>query len=689
MQNLLKVKKHSSTPNTAVSNNVAATQRGLVGTSSTSVESGSFSKIAVPRIPTNMPPKRRSIKILLIILGVLVFFSLINLIFGFLPLITAYSEGQEFAHTGRDLATALKNQNLEEAKALLPQTREKLEKTKNAWQRAYLFKILPIINQYHQDGQHGLQAVGYALEALEITLATVEPYADLLGLKAGSSFVTGSADERIQVAVKTLDKVTPKFAEIGQRIEKLKFEIDEIDPQRYPESFRGVPLRSRLTEGKNVLTGATTLFLNARPLMEVLPDLLGEPQAKRYLVLFQNDAELRPTGGFLTAYAIFKVEQGKFIVEKSDDIYELDDQIKQKKAAPPEILTYRNGVYYFYIRDSNLSPDFSASMKQFEELYPNKFDFDGVIAVDTHVLVEAIKILGTFTVKGRTFSPEIDKRCDCPRVIYELEDYSTRPVAYVREERKDVLGELLLQIMKKALGVSPSQYWGQLFQMGLTEINQKHILAYMKDEKAQIGIESLNMGGRIANGVSLLGYKDGQEWDFLHINDANIDSNKSNLFVEHYVKQDYSIENDGSIIKTITIDYKNPAPPSDCGLESGGLCLNAHLYRNWLRIYVPKGSTLLENKGSVSPKDEQSATQFIVKEDLGKTVFEGYLTLRPLGTTQVSLKYKLPFKIKGNKLNMLVQKQPGTDGHENLILVNGKQKIKFNLTTDKVVEVKV
>jgi len=646
---------------------------------------GSFEKIEVDE---SLPvAKKRNFKkffIPLMVLLILVVGATVSVV---IPVQATISKARELEVSGRELADALKNQDLALAKEKLPQTREKLEATRNAWNGVFLLRVLPFVNQYHQDGLRGLNAAGYGLDALDITIATIEPYSDLLGLKGDANFVAGSADERIQLAVQTLDKVTPKIAEIGEKIELLKNELDGIDPNRYPESIQGKPLRSRIVDAKTLIDNTTGLFLDARPLLEVLPQLLGQPDEKRYLVLFQNDKELRPTGGFMTAYAIFKVQQGKFVVEKSDDIYELDDRISPKVPAPEEILTYHKGVYYFNIRDSNLSPDFHTSMQQFEELYPEEFDFDGIVAVDTHVLVEAIKILGDFTVKGRTFSAEIDERCDCPKVIYELEDYSTRPVAYVREDRKDVLGDLLLQIMKKALGVSPSQYWGQLFQMGVSEINQKHILAYMKDDQAQKGVESLNMAGRIADGVEILGYKDGGTWDYLHINDANMAGAKSNLFVEHAITQEYTVESDGSIIKTITIDYKNPAPPSDCNLESGGLCLNGIL-RNWLRVYVPKGSTLIEGKGSQSPKDE-SGNDFLVKEDLGKTVFEGFFTVRPLGSAQVVLKYKLPFKKEGNSLTTLVQKQPGTEGHEMTIVVNGKPREKFDLLTDKVITVKL
>jgi hypothetical protein len=59
------------------------------------------------------------------------------------------------------------------------------------------------------------------------------------------------------------------------------------------------------------------------------------------------------------------------------------------------------------------------------------------------------------------------------------------------------------------------------------------------------------------------------------------------------------------------------------------------------------------------------------------------LTVKPLGSAQLTLKYKLPFKVNG-KLNVLVQKQPGTEGHEFSTLVKGKQRDKGPLLTDKV-----
>jgi hypothetical protein len=324
-------------------------------------------------------------------------------------------------------------------------------------------------------------------------------------------------------------------------------------------------------------------------------------------------------------------------------------------------------------------------MKQFEELYmqtSGEKNIDGIFTVDTHVLVEALRILGPLNVYGREFSATIDKRCDCPRAVYELEDYSTRPVGYVRTERKDIIGVLLHNILQQALGVSPSKYWGQLFQMLITEINNKHVLAYFHDGDIQKAAESFNMAGRImtsSESAAVLKYQEGKGWDYLHINHSNMGGAKSNMFVSEKVTKDTTVNADGTLTTKLTVEYKNPYKGSDCGLESGGLCLNAPL-RNWVRVYVPKGSKLTESKGTQSPLDGK-AMQMDTYTSLEKTVFEGFLIVNPMGTARLDVTYTSPVKPEG-KYKLLIQRQPGSDDQEFLLKLNGKDRKKFTLLTD-------
>jgi len=607
-----------------------------------------------------------------------------------LPLKKVAAKAQDFVTRGKELATAVKAQNLDETKLKLADTRKSLDAVKAEYANVLKLKAVPVLGAYIKDGEHAINA-GYAgLDAGQKAIEALEPNADLLGLKGKSSFVSGSADERIQMAVKTMSALTPQINEIAVSIDTLRKELDQIDPNRYPETFQGKSIRPVMISARETIDNAAGLFVNAQPLLKNLPKILGEPTEQRYLIIFQNDKELRPTGGFITAYAQFRFVRGKAILEKADDIYNLDNAMRTHETAPREIKTFHKGVYTFNLRDSNLSPDFKLSMEQFEKMYktiPGVEKFDGIIALDTHVLVEALRILGPLYISGREFSADIDKRCDCPKAVYELEDYSTRPVGYVRTARKDIIGVLMHSMLKQALGVSPSKYWGSLFQMLISEINQKHVLTYFHDAEIQKAAESFNMAGRIMTKdetAALFAYKEGAGWDYLNINNSNMAGAKSNMFVSHKVTKEVTVDGNGTATTKLTIEYKNPYPGSDCGLESGGLCLNAPL-RNWLRVYVPLGSKLTEGKGSQSPADSK-ANEFTTYESLGKMVFEGFLIVNPMGTAKVDLTYTSPVKSDSGKYSLLIQKQPGIDKPEYTIKVSGKPTKKIELLSDTEIQ---
>ncbi len=641
--------------------------------------SDGFKKIKVveSQVKNSKNPKKTPLNIKLlgtILIGVLIVLIIfVGVIF--FPLRDLYNSSQQASKIALEAYSSLKAKDLDNARNKLKNTENAFLDVEKNFKKVYWMSYLPFIGEYVKDGQHGITAAIAGIQASEITAETLIPYSDLLGLKGKSSFVAGTADERIKLAVETLDKIIPSIDKIADKITIVNQELKQIDVDKYPAKIGSTTVREKLKSVKDIVLQTSTLFVDAKPLFRKIPELLGIKDKKKYLVIFQNDAELRATGGFITAYAVFNVDKGKLSVEKSDDIYKLDEAKKKKFPAPAPILKYHQNVNFLELRDSNLSPDYMLSMQTFEKMLSESVSdfpkFDGIISLDTHVLVSAIKILGEFNVYGRSFSADIDKRCNCAKAVYELEDYSTKPVAYVREERKDIISALLFQIMQRSLGVSPSKYWGQLTQVFMDEAAQKHILFYFHDEDSQKGIESLNVAGRI---------KDFQG-DYLHISDVNFAGAKSNLFVQKSVKYDLKSESDGKATVTLSISYKNPSPGSNCNLEAGQLCLNGIL-RNWLRVYVSQGAKLLDFTGS------EKTTQSY--EELGKTVFEGFHTVKPEGVAQVVIKYELPNKVsKGTTYHLLIQKQPGTDAQEYSIIINGREIEKIQLLTDKEITFKI
>ncbi|MEX2007345.1 MAG: DUF4012 domain-containing protein [Candidatus Levyibacteriota bacterium] len=610
-----------------------------------------------------------------IILAILLVFAFV------LVLLTqkVYKSAKVTYEQAQGTLNSAKQQNITLASTNLEQTRQALTQTQKELNSIGILRWVPVVAWYWNDADHMVKAGFHGLDGARVLIDSIEPYADVLGLKGQGSFVGGSAENRIQTAVATMSKVTPKIDDIEKYLLLAQEEIDKVNPSHYPPIFGLAKVRSSLLTLQETLDSSAVFVSDAKPLIKVLPDLLGANKEKKYLVLFQNDKELRPTGGFITAYSIFRLDKGVIHVERSDNIYNLDNTVTGKPKAPAVITEYLK-VPVLNLRDSNISPDFIESMKTFNSLYENAragVDVDGIIALDTSVLVSTIKILDdSVSAAGQTFTTKIDPRCDCPQVIYALEANISTPLsldlrisdlAAIQAGRKAIIGDLMYAIMDKALKSSPKVYWGPLFQDVVTQINQKHIMFALEDGGAQKGISAINADGKIK----------AFEGDYLHINEANLGGAKSNLFVSKDVEQDYKVQGD-QITKTVKVTWKNPHAMSDCNLERGNLCLNAP-FKAWVRVYVPKGSTLVEDKGS--------ETKVRSYDELGKTVYEAFVLIRPKGSATLSLSYKLPVKFEKDTLPLLIQKQPGTYAENYKISVNGSKKTEFSFLTDKELKI--
>jgi len=626
---------------------------------------------------SNLIKRIKGNKKLSIFLAVFTFLVLVGLIGIVLPALAVVNQAKSVEKKARETKKVLATKDLTLIKNKLLETSAEVEKLNKKYHRLILLKFLPGLHNYYFDGQRAISAAKAGVDAGKIVTEAIEPYQDFLGFKEASesSQLTSGAkttEERINFLVESFQGIKPRLDEIEKELDTIKQNVELIRAERYPENFRGQKLREKIVKGKENLAEINDFIKEGRPLIEQIDWLLGKNEPRHYLFLFQNDGELRPTGGFWTAYGILKVDNGKITPLISEDIYALDARFDSTIPVPRPIKKYHKKVYYWHLRDMNLSPDFKKSVEEFTQHYKTikgNRQFDAVIAIDTQVLVDILKVLGRIGVPGwGNFSPEPDDRCwGCPQVVYHLELLADKPVATTRANRKGFLAPLMHSIIANALG-SPKEQVASLTNVVFENLKSKHVLVYFPDETLEGAAESLKIAGRI----------DSFEGDYFHLNDANFAGAKSNLFITQEVKQDFKFGKDNQVTKKVTVAYKNSAPASDCNLERGGLCLNG-LYRNWFRFYVPAGSKLIKMTGSeVEP---------VIYEELGKTVFEGFYgnkyPLYPQSGTRVSIEYELPPRINKKGLKMLIQKQPGTKAPQYEVLVNGQSKKKFALTTDR------
>lgn len=585
---------------------------------------------------------------------------------------TLMSQVKEAETIGREGYLAFKDQNLPESENKLKALDEKLVEITASYHKLAFYKFVPFASKYYKDGEAGLAAAGKGLDAGLTTIEAITPYADVLGFSGEGSFEGGSAENRVKLILQTLEKVTPQLDSIEADLEEAQSYLAEINPNDYPEKIRGKEIRSNIVMAKTGLDTAVTTLTEFRPIIEKMPEIAGATgQAKKYLILFQNDNELRPTGGFLTAYAVITLEDGVVTPNSSDDIYELDKRFNKKIPIPEELGKYLTTEKYWNLRDMNISPDFKKSMQQFMENYyqVNTEELDGVIAVDTELLTNLVKIVGPIEVPGYgTFSAENDPHCDCPQIIYALSEIITRPTPYIREDRKGVLGPLMRAILTK-LYSSPRTYMADLFTAGLDAVKGRHLQVELFKDEDQQAVEAINAGGRMQakNGVE----------DFMAIIDANLAGAKSNLFINYEVLQEISAPENGKITKTVTVTYKNNRKADNCNLEAGLLCLNSTL-KDWFRLYVPTGAELIEAQGFT--QDVKSY------EEDGFTVFDGYFTLEPLAQAKVKLTYTVPYN-DTQEYKVLLWKQGGVASIKTIMDVNGGQE-ELQLEGDKVYEAK-
>ncbi len=603
--------------------------------------------------------KRGSWKKRLLVLGIVVLILAVAVYF---PVRGIYSSLKQISASAKAVSAAAKNENLDEIRAQINQMNSSVSDLNGALNMLFWMRALPWVGGFYGDAKHFAKAGEYELAAASTITDSLLPFKDELGFTGQP---TPGQDRVVQV-VKVLDKVVPNLDKIEPQLKAASFEVASIDASKYPEKFGSRNLRSNVELAKNFIMGAYVAVSQAKPAIVAAPSALGVPLPKNYLIIFQNDKELRGTGGFMTAYAFLKLDQGRVSSSTSDDIYRLDEKLLDicrnvicpltPPAAIVKYLPEADGKprTAWSMRDSNLSPDVPTSMQSFEKMYSflKAEQFDGIILIDTHVVEELIKITGPIEVYGTRYSAEADKRCNCPNVIYELENYA-QIIERGEKDRKAILGTLMQQILARSLGSSTDKL-PEFINVGVQLANSKHIMFYMHDDKLESALSQLNWTGQIRP----------TDGDYLHINDSNFAGGKSNLYVAQEVELNVDPSKKSS---KLTIKYNNPQPYN--------IWLNG-INRDYVRVYLPKGAKLISSKGS-----QDVVTT--IEDELGKTVFEAFVQIRPQNSLTLSFEYKLPEDFtKDGKYPILIQKQPGKKDFKYTVKVNGRSQ-SFDLASDQ------
>lgn len=363
-------------------------------------------------------------------------------------------------------------------------------------------------------------------------------------------------------------------------------------------------------------------------LADSLLDTNGEE--KVFLLLFQNNLELRPGGGFIGSFGILKVRDGNITHFAVHDTGNFDGRIPDT-IAPPYPMKETLKIPSWKLRDSNYSPDFSENAKWAEEFYhmgKGEEQFDGVVGITTNVLTSFLRVTGPVEVEGYPGTYDADN------AILDLE-YQVEQ-GYLKQdiefgERKSVMGILGLEILEQVKLLSVGKKY-ELFKVVLDDLHRKDVQLLFRDEALQADVVASGWDGRL----DAL-WKD----DYLLLVDANLNSFKSDYFVKR--SYEYTVDLSKETPEaTLRVTYNHTAKEKNWFTKD---------YQTFLRVYVPKGSFLIEAT--------QTATEPVFGEFLNKKYF-GMLIHVPLGTEKtVTLRYTLPKEMERDWYDMKIEKQPG------------------------------
>ncbi len=415
-----------------------------------------------------------------------------------------------------------------------------------------------------------------------------------------------------------------------------------------------LPAEHRLTfiQARDALHQTVTALDNFSEVYNLFAQLIEND--KNILVFFQNNNELRATGGFLGTYGSILSSDGLIKSLNINSIYELDGQL-QEVIIPPSQLTAVNPRWY--LRDSNWFYNFPDSAKKMISFYEKEGGAtpDVVMTVTPELIVALLEITGPITMPNYGATLTSENFIETTQLITSIEYDRTL------NKPKQMLADFFPLFLQKigTLSLEERLRTLEIFQRSFIK---KQVLLYSSNSELQQKIESFNWGGKVAQ----------TDRDYLAVVHSNLGGTKTDLYVKNNLRIETEIAGDGSIINTVRLTKKNTLS----NLES-------MKNLSFIRFFVPENSELIEasgftpitlppvaNDNGVTDPEVMalekgmllnSVTGTYISKESGKTVFGNWLTLAGGEEKTVTLKYRLPLRLDSvDRYSLTLQKQSGS-----------------------------
>ncbi len=298
------------------------------------------------------------------------------------------------------------------------------------------------------------------------------------------------------------------------------------------------------------------------------------------------------------------------------------------------------------LRDSNLDADFPTAARYAEQIYHTEggtVPVDGVVAITPYVIQDALEITGPIYVPG--YNETITAQNLIDRIHYHQEGPGAAPDGIPSPDGHSSVQkrftEILFEQFVARLKALPPADLAKLAKVAWSRLRSHDIQVYFNDPQAEKMLAQYQLASTIRD----------PQGDSLFIVDANIAANKANNFITYTLHDDVSLDAAGTATHTTTLTYSWPDTPAS---EHNNIYGESTIYRGYLRIYVPPGSTLQSQSGWQPVGTSQA---------FGRDDWIGIFTL-PFGQTRtISLRWVTPKAAlkqgSGWQYTYLIQRQAG------------------------------
>ena len=403
-----------------------------------------------------------------------------------------------------------------------------------------------------------------------------------------------------------------------------------------------------------------------------LPTLIGSEKSQTYLILVQNNHELRATGGFITAVGRVKLDYGEISELDFSDSYTVYVEGHNYPKAPAAQEKYMR-IPILLFRDANWSPDLPTSAQTLKAIYyqDTQVAVDGIITVDINAVTTIVDALGKLTLEG---SEEPITGANIVDFLKQLWAQPLNSEGTVQAEnfdiewwkrRKDFVPALAKAILQRVQSGDFDKL--ALVNAALHSLDQRFVQVWVNDKDA-------------AKALAWQGWDGGLEpesaSDFLALVDTNMGYNKVDSVLSRRLdyKVVWSEGNQGPAQATVTIVYEHPfAVPSEEKCDNTPRYGNSYdemterCYFDYVRLYTPTGSKLIKAEGFADTTVET------LRGEKGTQIFAGYFIMKPGTQHVVRFTYTLPPAIHVDGYHLRVQKQSGIATLPLTIEVNSRQ----------------